>query len=122
MSKKYFLSPSAIKHLREHKKWSLKNFGNEMTRKYFQDIDKGLDYIAENYNSFPQRPELTGTTGLSLYPVREHHIIFIAINDVVYVVDILGQAQDIPSILNENAKIFKRELVELKRTGTTKRL
>ena len=42
----YFLSPTAISNLGDHKKWSLNHFAYSVTKKYFQDMDKGFQYIA----------------------------------------------------------------------------
>lgn len=73
-------------------------------------MDKGFQYIADNYERFPSRPELTGESGLSIYPVREHYVVFVPMNDGIHIANVLGQAQDIPNILSENAAIFQREL------------
>ena len=112
MARSYFLSPTAIKHLREHKKWSLNRFGHTITKKYFQDIDKGFQYIADNYKRFPPRLELVGKSGLSIYPILEHYVVYMPINDGIHSADILRQAQDIPNILNDNSAIFQRELLQ----------
>lgn len=114
LSCNYFLSPTAINQLRDHKKWSLAKFGHSVTKKYFQDIDKGFKYIAENHRIFPARLELTGESGLSIYPIREHYIVYIHINNSIHIVAILRQAQDIPHIINEGAAIFQRELAQYK--------
>jgi plasmid stabilization system protein ParE len=112
LPRNYFLSPTAIKHLRGHKRWSLEQFGYDTTKKYFQDMDKGFQYIADNYERFPSRSELTGDSGLSIYPVREHYVVFVPMNDGIHIADVLGQAQDIPNILRENAAIFQHELAQ----------
>jgi plasmid stabilization system protein ParE len=109
----YFLSPTAIEHLRAHKKWSLKQFGHKTTKKYFQDMDKGFQYIADNYERFSSRPEITGETGLCVYPIREHFVIFVPFNNGVHIADVLSQVQDIPNILSENAAVFQRELSQI---------
>jgi plasmid stabilization system protein ParE len=111
LPRNYFLSPTTISHLRDHKKWSLDKFGHATTKKYFQDLDKGFQYIADNYERFPKRSELTGESGLSIYPVREHYIVYVPMKDDIHIADVLGQVQDIPNILNENAATFQRELV-----------
>lgn len=116
MPRNYFLSPTAIKHLRDHKRWSLEQFGYDITKKYFQDMDKGFQHIADNYERFPSRSELTGESGLSIYPVREHYVVFVPMNDGIHIADVLGQSQDIPNILGENAAIFQRELAQYPRT------
>jgi len=108
----YFLSPTAINQLRDHKKWSLAKFGRAVTKKYFQDIDKALQYIADNYKSFPIRPELTGESGLSIYPIREHYVIYVPMNNNIHIAAVLRQTQDVPNIINEGAAIFQREIAQ----------
>src|SRR5580693_7535629 len=110
LPRNYFLSPTAIDRLRDHKKWSLERFGRAVTKKYFQDMDKGFQYIADNYERFPARSGLTGASGLRIFPVREHYVVYVPLRDGIHIADILGQAQDIPNILHENAATFEREL------------
>lgn len=113
MKAKYFLSPTAISQLREHKKWSLEHFGRSVTKKYFEDIDKGFKYIADNQQRLPKKPELTANTELSIYPICEHYVVYISLSDGIYIAAVLGQAQDIPNILNENNALFQREFSEI---------
>ena len=114
MPRTYFLSPHAIGRLRNHKKWFLERFGHATTKQYFQDMDEGFQYIADNYERFPSRFELAGESGLSIYPVREHYVVFVPMGDGIHIADILGQTQDIPNILSDNAAIFQREIAQLK--------
>ena len=112
MPRTYFLSPTSIGQLRHHKKWSLERFGPATTKKYFEDMDKDFQYIADHYERFPPRSELTGESGLSVYPVREHYVIYVPMSDGIHIAAVLGQSQDIPNILNENAAVFQREIVK----------
>lgn len=112
MPRHYFLSPTATTHLREHKRWSLEHFGHATTKRYFQDLDKGFQYIADNHERFQVRPELTRTTGVCIYPIRKHYIVFIPLKNGVHIADVLGQAQDIPNILSESAAAFQQELAQ----------
>lgn len=114
MSANYFLSPTAIRPLRDHKKWSLDKFGRAVTKKYFQDMDKAFKYIAENCKGLPARPELIGESGLYIYPVREHYIVYVPVNNNIHIAAILRQVQDIPNIINEGAAVFQRVLSEFK--------
>ena len=72
-------------------------------------MDKGFQYIADNYGGFSARPEFTGESGLSIYPVREHYVVYVPMHDGIHIADILGRVQDIPNILAENAATFQRE-------------
>ena len=114
MPRTCFLSPHAIGHLRNHKKWSLERFGHATTKKYFQDMDEGFQYIADNYERFPSRFELAGESGLSIYPVREHYVVFVPMSDGIHIADVLRQTQDIPNILSDNAAIFQGDIAQFK--------
>ena len=70
----------------------------------------GFQYIADNYERFPARAEFTGESGLSVYPVREHYVVYVPMDDGVHIAAVLGRAQDIPNILTENILSFQREL------------
>jgi len=110
----YFLSPTAIQQLREQKKWSINEFGYITTRKYFEDLTQGFQHIADNYQKFPARANLTGESGLSIYPIRENFIVYLPMRSGIHIVAVLGQAQDVPSILKANAATFQRELAGFK--------
>ncbi len=110
MSKNYYLSPTAIGHLRHHKKWSLDNFGKATTKKYFQALEKEFQYIANNYKAFPKRTELTGENSLLIYPAMEHYVVFIPMDKGMYVVGVFRQSQDIPNIIKDNSAAFQREI------------
>lgn len=112
MPRPFFLSPTAIAHLRNHKRWSLAHFGHATTKKYFQDLDQGLQFIADNHERISKHSELAGESTLSIYPVREHYVVFVPLIDGVHIVDVIGQAQDIPNILGENTALFQRELAQ----------
>lgn len=112
MPRRYFLSSIAATHLREHKRWSIARFGRETTKKYFEDLDKAFQYIADHYTSLPSRKELTGDSGLGIHPVREHFVIFLPLRDGVHIVDVLRQTQDIPNIIRQSAAIFEREILQ----------
>lgn len=101
---KYLLSPSAVQNLHHQKEWSLKQWGRDQTRKYFDDLTKGFDYIADNYKRFPARKELTGDTEFLIYPIRENYVVFQPLKDGrIFIHGILGQDQDIPNILRQVA-------------------
>lgn len=112
MPRRYFLSSIAVSHLREHKRWSIARFGQAITKKYFEDLDKAFQYIADHYASLPARKELTGDSGLGIHPIREHFVIFLPLRDGVHIVDVLRQSQDVPNIIRQSAAIFEREILQ----------
>lgn len=77
-------------------------------------MDEGFQYIADNYERFPSRFQLVGESGLSIYPVREHYVVFVPMSDGIHIADILRQTQDIPNTLSDNAAIFQREIAQFK--------
>lgn len=114
MGKPYHLSLTAIRQLKAHRAWSRRQFGEKVTRQYFADMDKGVRYIAKQYTALPARPELTGTTGMCIYPVREHYVVFVPLSQGIFIASILAQSQNVPVILDECAALFRRELNQFK--------
>ena len=72
----YLLTPTARRHLREARNWSLQHWGEDLTRQYFKDLDAGVRELAANHTRYRHREELAGGTGLRLHPIREHYIVF----------------------------------------------
>ena len=71
----YVLTPTARRHLREAKAWSRTKWGDELTTQYFHDLEKAAQFIAENYQKFTTRQELTGESWGDDF-VRENQTIF----------------------------------------------
>jgi len=76
-----------------------------------------LEYIATNFKVFEKsgtRSELSGGTGLSLYPVNKHYIAFIPIGEAsIAVAAIIRQSRDIPAILQKDSASIRRDLQEI---------
>lgn len=107
---KYLLSPTAIQNLRHQKEWSLKQWGHEQTKKYFDILTKGFDYIAENYKRFPARKELTGDTNFLIYLIQENYVVFQPVKEGrIFIHDILGQDQDVSNILRRSHRLYLQE-------------
>ena len=114
--KNYVLTPTARRHLREAKAWSCAKWGDELTTKYFHDLEKAAQFIAENYHKFTTREELTGDSGLCLYPVREHYIVYEPLGEkLIAIAAVIRMGRDIPTLLNKNAYLIKRELTEIRK-------
>jgi len=78
-------------------------------------MNEKLQYLSDNYRKIPNRNDLTGDYGLCLYTVLKHYVVFIPLDDGIYIADILGKMQDIPNILQENFSVFQRELMNFKK-------
>jgi plasmid stabilization system protein ParE len=111
----YLLTARAAADLREARTWSRARWGRELTNRYFDDLHKGAQYIAENHASFRDRHELAGGTALLLYPVREHYIVYEPLAPrLTAIVAVIRQGRDIPAILQKWAAPIRRELMEIR--------
>ena len=111
----YVLTPTARRHLREAKAWSRSKWGDELTKQYFSDLEKAAQFIAKNYHKFTKRQELTGDSGLCLYPVREHYIVYEPLGEKrIAIAAFIRMGRDIPSLLTKNAYMIKRELTAIR--------
>ncbi|NEP15017.1 MAG: type II toxin-antitoxin system RelE/ParE family toxin [Symploca sp. SIO3E6] len=116
MAAKYVLTPTARRHLREAKVWSRARWGDELTKQYFHDLESAAQYLAENYQRFAKRQELTGDSGLGIYPAREHYIVYEPIEkQTIAIIAFIRQGRDIPALLSKNAYRIKRELAEIRK-------
>ena len=73
---RYVLTARAAADLREVRAWSRARWGKELTSRYFDDLHEGARFIAENQSALRRRQELSGETGLLVYPVRAHYIMY----------------------------------------------
>jgi plasmid stabilization system protein ParE len=111
----YVLTVRAEADLREARAWSRARWGKELTRRYFEDLHDGAQYIAENHASFRKRHDLAGGTALCLYPIREHYIVYEPLAEqFIAIVAVIRQGRDIPAILRKWAAPIRRELVEIR--------
>lgn len=111
--KNYILTKKAANDLRKAKNWSLARWNKALTQDYFHDLHKGAQYIAENYRSLKSREELTEDTGLFIYPVREHSIVYVPVGEKqIVIVSIVRQCRDIPSLLKKWKDRIREEIEE----------
>jgi len=101
--------------LRKAQAWSRARWGKDLTRRYFEDLHDGAQYIAANHASFRKRHDLAGGTALGLYPIREHYIVYEPLGErFIVIVAVIRQGRDIPAILQKWAEPIRRELVEIR--------
>lgn len=114
----YFLTPGAVDDLREIGDWSLQRWGKEKTVQYLTELHKGLEYIATNFKTLENnkaRDDLSGGSGLLLYPINKHYVVFTPIsNRAIGVAAVIRQGRDIPSILQKNGFEIRRDLQEIR--------
>ncbi len=115
---RYLLTLGAVDDIREVGDWSLQHWGKEKTVEYLTDLHQGLEFLAENFKTFENnktREDLSGGTGLLLYPINKHYVVFVAIDEqTIAVAAVIRQGRDIANILQKDAFAIRRELQEIK--------
>lgn len=107
----YILTRRADDDLAELTRWSLARWGTAQTDRYLDDLHAGIEWIACHQNQVGDRPHLTADTGLSIYPIREHYVIFLSLStEQIAIAAFLRQGRDIPTILSKNSVKLAREL------------
>ncbi len=110
----YILTSTAERDFKEARQWSLSRWEKDLTKQYFADLHEGAEWIAQNHKSLMGKDYLTGTTGLGIYAVREHYIVYVPVSDTyIVIVALIRQSRDVPAILNANGFIIRRELKEI---------
>ncbi len=113
--KPYLLTPTARRHLREAKAWSLRRWGPKITEAYFIELDEVARRLARDFRIYRSREELAGGTGLLLHPVREHYLVFEPLGkSQIIIVAVLRQTRDISAILSKGQHLIGRELKALR--------
>ena len=111
MEKHYLLTETAVENFRDAKSWSLARWGPALTRQYFEDLHRGAEYIALNLRAVRARDDLTGDSGLGIHPVREHYIVYVAIDtQQIAIVALIQQTRDVPNLLKAQAFRIRREI------------
>lgn len=113
--KQYVLTERAAADLREARAWSRARWGKKLTDRYFADLHKAAQYIAENHASLHKGEDLAAGTGLRLYPVREHYLVYEPVDaECIAIVAVIRQGRDVPSILRKWGVYIMRELAEIR--------
>ncbi len=116
-SRSYILTQGAVDDIREIGDWSLERWGKERTVQYLKELHEKLEYVATNFKTLENNKtheDLSGNTGLMLYPANNHYIVFIPISEKsIAVAAVIRQERDIPSILQKDAFTIHRELQEI---------
>ena len=114
--KHYILTRLAESDLYDAKTWSLSRWGSKLTQTYFSDLHEAAEYIALHHHKLKNREDLTGQTGLSIHPVREHYLVYLPINDqCIIIVAVIRQSRDVPQILGKAEFMIRREVMEIRR-------
>jgi plasmid stabilization system protein ParE len=93
----------------------LKRWGEPRTQQYFKDLHEDAESIAKSHFALAGSSDLTSSEELLAWPVREHYIIYIPLQDQkIIIVALIRQSRDVPSILGKNRFIIERELKNIK--------
>lgn len=113
---RYVLTRRAELDLRAAKVWSRSRWGPELTAQYFSDLHKGALFLARHRSRVARREDLAAGTGLLIYPVREHYLVYEPLDEVVIaVVAVIRQGRDLPKILRKWADPIARELAVIRK-------
>ena len=113
--KHYLLTRLAESDLFEARLWSLSRWGRKLTREYFSDLHEAAEYVAIHHRTPSSREDLTGGTGLSIHPIREHYLVYLPVADqYIIIVAVIRQSRDVPKILDRAAFMMRREVIEIK--------
>ncbi|MGH8220140.1 MAG: type II toxin-antitoxin system RelE/ParE family toxin [Steroidobacteraceae bacterium] len=111
---RYVLTARAAADLREARAWSRARWGKDLTNRYFDDLHRGVQLIAENQLTLV-REERAGRTDLLVYPVREHYVVYEPLDErFIAVVAVIRQGRDLPAILRKWSILIRRELLEIR--------
>ena len=109
----YILTETAERDFREARRWSLSRWGKELTKQYFNDLHASAESIAQNHERFASTKYIDSTE-LSIYPVREHYLVYVPISSKrIVVVSLIRQTRDVPAILKIGGFMIQRQLKEI---------
>lgn len=111
----YILTAKAADDLREARAWSRARWGKTLTDRYFDDLHKVAQYVAQNHDSLRERHELAGGTALRVYPAREHYLVYeMLAPGFIAIVAVTRQGRDLPAILQKWAAPIRREITDIR--------
>lgn len=114
---RYVLTQSAAEDIRDLADWSLSRWGQEKTAAYLTELHQRLVYLSENLDTVQRNQtfaDLNGGTGLMLYPVQKHYVVFLPLGEqFIAVVAVIRQGRDVPAILKKHAIAIRGELQEI---------
>ncbi len=113
----YLLTQSAAEDIRDLADWSLSRWGQDKTAAYLTELHQRLVYLSENLKTLQHNQtyaDLNGGTGLMLYPVQKHYVVFLPLGETsIAVVAVIRQGRDVPAILQKHAVAIRGELQEI---------
>jgi plasmid stabilization system protein ParE len=116
MSPPFWITPTALNHVRKAIKDTRDKWGHRQAIKYRQSLEKGFYHIAQNHLSFhsPHRDELAEGTPFSLHLVEHHYVVFQKQGDNVVIAGLFHETMDIPSRLKALETMSRHEIERIK--------
>ena len=110
----YILTETAERDFRAARQWSSSRWGKALTKQYFTDLHECAESIAQNVERFSSREHISGAAELSVYPIREHYLVYVPIsNKRIVIVALIRQTRDVPAILQANGFRIQKQLKEI---------
>ncbi len=110
----YCLTQAAERDFREARKWSVKRWGKEQTKQYFQDLHQSAERLGEQLVSVESITCVAEASTLMTFPVREHYIVYLPIaKQRIAIVALIRQTRDVPAILQANQFQITKALASL---------
>lgn len=107
----YILTETAERDFREARRWSLSRWGREHIIQYFTDLHHCAEHIVQGVRQLASTGYAVGSTGLSIYPVREHYLVYVPMGkNRIVIVALIRQTRDVPAILKANGYLIQRQL------------
>ncbi|MFT4959634.1 MAG: hypothetical protein ACI92Z_000710 [Paracoccaceae bacterium] len=70
--------------------------------------------MALHHKSLAKKDHLTGTTGLGIYAIREHYLIYVPLHaKQIAIVALIRQTRDLPTILKSNSFKIRQKIENL---------
>lgn len=108
------MTKTAESDFRQAKKWSMSRWGKELTKQYFSHLHQTAEQLGQRQDPLSKITNLTDETGLKVYPVREHYLVYLPLDEkLIAIVSLIRQTRDVPAILEANDFIIRRELKEI---------
>ena len=112
--RRYILTETAERDFREARRWSLSRWGKALTKQYFSDLHGCAENLVQNPWQSVSMEQTVNMQELKICPVREHYLVYLPIRtDCIAIVALIRQSRDVPSILNANGFLIRRQLKEI---------
>lgn len=112
---KYHITPLAGEHMRSIARDGIRRWGIAQALAYTEQLERGVQHIADRHHALPERAKLTGASGLRLHRVGRHYIVFIVLTpDHVAITSVLHDHMDVPARLREMQALTDKQVGDVR--------